>query len=126
MSYPEKIADLSPSELVSPPVITIDYELLKGCPVEVIDAVHALVDAYRGVVPREQIVAYRRPLAGEELDRALLKAQQEWTRLSNAYEQAVTSGDVSPRTLFDLFRLHEINGWAVKENKPLVPIREDV
>lgn len=85
MSYPEKIADLSPSEL-----------------------------------------AYRRPLAGEKIDRALLKAQQEWTRLSNAYEQAVTSGDVSPRTLFDPFRLHEINGWAVKENKPLVPIREDV
>ena len=130
MSYPEKIADLSPSELVSPPVITIDYEHLKGCPFEVINAVHALVDAYEGVgggvVPREQIVAYRRPLAGEELDRALLKAQQEWTRLSNAYEQAVTSGDVSPCTLFDHFRLREINGWAVKENKPPVPIREDV
>ena len=49
MSYPEKLADLKPSELVSPPVITIDYELLKGCPIEVIDAVHALVDAYEGV-----------------------------------------------------------------------------
>lgn len=116
MSYPEKITDLSPSELVSPPVITIDYEFLKGCPFEVIDAVHALVDAYEGVgggvVPREQIVAYRRPLAGEELDRALLKAQQEWTRLSERYDRA--QEDPSQ---FDFLLLGEINAWAIRENK---------
>lgn len=129
MAYPEKVTDLKPDQRVSAPVVLIDYDLLKGCPVEVIDAVHDLVDAYEnaggGVVPRDQTVAYRRPLTGEELDRALLRAQQDWIRLSDAYEQAISSRDVSARTLFDRFRLHEINTWAVKENKPPIPLRED-
>lgn len=58
MTYPEKVTDLKPDQLVSAPVVLIDYDLLKGCPVEVINAVHDFVDAYEnaggGVVPRER------------------------------------------------------------------------
>ena len=48
-------------------------------------------------------------------------AQDDWVRLSEQYDRA--RNDPSQ---FTSRALSEINGWAVKENKPLVPIREDV
>ena len=103
MGYPEKVSDLKPSELSSPPVV------------------NHLVDVFErlgGGAPRREVVAYRRPLTDEEADKALKIAQDDWVRLAENYDRALSQ--------FTPLLLSEINGWAIKENKPLVPIREAV
>ena len=60
MSYPEKVTDLKPSELATPPVVLIDYRYLEGCSDEAIDAVNRLVDIFErlgGGAPRREAVA---------------------------------------------------------------------
>ena len=61
MSYPRTIDDLAPSQKVSGPVVTIDYDLLGGLPAD--------------------------------------------------------------RDLFDRLTRHEVNAWAIKEDKPLIETR---
>lgn len=102
LAYPKRVTDLRPDELASPPVVLIDYRYLEGCPDEAIRAVNHLVDVFErlgGSAPRRETVAYRRPLTASEADRALKIAQDDWVRCS------------------------EINGWAIKENRP--PIASD-
>lgn len=116
MSYPEKITDLTPSELVSDPVVYIDYDLLPGLPAEAQEALLKAVSVFESFsgspAPREQIVAYRRPLVGEELDRALQKAQDDWVCLAENYDRARQDS-----SQFTPLALSEINGWAIRENK---------
>ena len=123
MACPEKVTDLKPDQLVSDPVIFIDYDLLPGLPVEAQEALLKAVSVFESFsdkpAPREQIVAYRRPLVGEELDRALQKAQDKWRRLARKYEWASLAGTEAD-DLFERLTLHEVNAWAVRENKPLI------
>lgn len=99
MAYPEKVTDLNPDQLVSAPVVFIDYDLFPGLPAEAQEALLKAVSAFESFsdspAPHEQIVAYRRPLTASEAD----KAQDDWVRLSENY------------------------GWAVRENK--TPIASD-
>lgn len=61
-------------------------------------------------------------------ERCIIRAR----KLNTSVEQDFTWNSpsyrviLSTRTLFDRFRLHEINAWAIKENKPPIPLREDV
>ena len=75
MVYPEKVTDLKPDQLVSDPVVFIDYDLFPGLPAEAQEAPLKAVSAFESFsdspAPHEQIVAYRRPLVGEEPDRAI-------------------------------------------------------
>ena len=57
----------------------------------------------------------------EEADKALKIAQDDWVRLAENYDRALKDP-----SQFTPLLLSEINGWAIKESKPLVPIREDV
>lgn len=121
MAYPEKVTDLKPDQLASPPVVIIDYQYLEGCPDEVRDAVNRLVDAFErlgGGTPRREIVAYRRPLTASEADKALKIAQDDWVRLNENYARALEDP-----SQFTPLLLSEINGWAIKENRP--PIASD-
>lgn len=122
MSYPRTINDLKPNQCVSGPVITIDYDLLDGLPAEARDAILGAVAAMERLsdapAPRKSLVAYRRPLVGEELTAALRKAQYEWARLDWMYDRF--SNRPAYGDLFDRLTRHEINAWAIKEDKPLI------
>lgn len=122
MSYPEKITNLEPDQLVSRPVVFIDYDLLPGLPAEAQAALLKAVSVFESFsanpLPREQIVAYRRPLTDSEADKVLKIAQDDWVRLREQYERA--RQDPSQ---FTPLALSEINGWAIRENK--TPIASD-
>lgn len=121
MTYPEKVTDLKPSELTSPPVVLVDYRYLEGCSDEAIQAVNHLVEVFEqlgGGAPRREVVAYRRPLTASEADKALKIAQDDWVRCSENYDRALKD----PSQLTPLL-LSEINGWAIKEDRP--PIASD-
>lgn len=121
MAYPEKVTDLKPDELASPPVVLIDYRYLEGCPDEAIYAVNHLVDILErlgGSAPRRNTVAYRRPLTAPEADKALKIAQDDWVRCSKNYDRALKDP-----SQFTPLLLSEINGWAIKEDRP--PIASD-
>lgn len=123
MAYPEKVTDLKPSELTSPPVVLINYRYLEGCSDEALDAVNRLVDVFEplgGGAPRREVVAYRRPLTDEEADRALKVAQDDWVRLSESYDRALKDP-----SQFSPHLLSEINGWAIKENRPPIASGQD-
>lgn len=66
MAYPEKVTDLKPDQLVSDPVVFIDYDLFPSLPAEAQEALLKAVSAFESFsdspAPHEQIVAYRRPL----------------------------------------------------------------
>ncbi len=129
MAYPAKITDLKPSELVSDPVVIIDYDLLPGLPAEAQEAILKAVSVFESFcdnpVPREQVVAYRRPLTDKEADRALKKAQDDWRRLARKYEIATAIG-FDANDLFERRLLCEINGWAIKENRPPIASDQDL
>ena len=116
MAYPEKVTDLKPSQLVSRPVVYIDYDLLSGLPAEAQAALLKAVSVFESFSdspsPREQIVAYRRPLTDSEADKALKIAQDDWVRLAENYDRA--RQDPSQ---FTPLALSEINAWAIRENK---------
>lgn len=121
MAYPEKVTDLKPSELTTPPVVLIDYRYLEGCPDEAVHAVNRLVDVLErlgGGAPRRETVAYRRPLTESEADRALKIAQDDWVRCCENYDRALKDP-----SQFTPLLLSEINGWAIKEDRP--PIASD-
>lgn len=122
MAYPEKVTDLKPDQLVSRPVVYIDYDLLPGLPAESQAALLKAVSIFEcfsaSPSPREQIVAYRRPLTDSEADKALKIAQDDWVRLSEQYDRARQDS-----SQFTPLALSEINGWAIRENK--TPIASD-
>lgn len=122
MSYPKTIDDLKPSQRVSDPVVTIDYDLLDGLPSEAREAILRAAAIMEHLSddpsPRKGLVAYRRLLVGEELDTALTKAQLDWKRLEQLH--ARFSSRSADGDLFDRRTRHEINSWAVKENKSLL------
>lgn len=121
MAYPEKVTDLRPDELTSPPVVLIDYRYLEGCPDEAVRAVNRLVDVFERLVggaPRRETVAYRRPLTASEADRVLKIAQDDWVRCSENYGRALKDP-----SQFTPLLLSEINAWAIKEDRP--PIASD-
>lgn len=122
MSYPRTIDDLQPSQRVSGPVVTINYDLLGGLPSvareAILEAVTAMERLSDDPSPRKSAVAYRRPLVGPELDDALAKAQFDWKRLERLH--ARFSETPADRDLFDRLTRHEVNAWAIKENKPLI------
>jgi hypothetical protein len=124
MSYPRTIDDLTPDQCVSGPVVTIDYDLLGGLPAEAREAVERAVATLEHLSdspsPRKHVVVYRRPLVGEELDTALAKAQFDWKRLERMHE--LFSSRSADHDLFDKLARHEINAWAVRENKPLIEV----
>lgn len=119
MSYPEKITNLEPNQLVSRPVVYIDYDLLPGLPAEAQAALLKAVSVFESFSanpsPREQIVAYRRPLTDSEADKVLKIAQDDWVRLREQYERARQDS-----SQFTPLALSEINGWAIRENKTLI------
>lgn len=122
MSYPEKVTDLTPDQLVSAPVVFIDYDLLPGLPAEAQEALLKAVSVFESFSaspsPREQIVAYRRPLTDSEADKVLKIVQDDWVRLSENYDRALKDP-----SQFTPLALSEINGWAIRENK--TPIASD-
>lgn len=122
MTYPRTIDDLTPSQKVSGPVITINYDLLGGLPSEARDAILNAVASMERLSDdpssRKSTVAYHRPLVGSELDDALARAQFDWKRLERLHARFLeTSAD---RDLFDRLARHKVNAWAIKENKPLI------
>ena len=123
MAYPEKVTDLRPDELASPPVVLIDYRYLEGCPDEAINAVNHLADVFErrgGGAPRREAVAYRRPLTASEADRALKIAQDDWVRCSENYDRALRDP-----SQFSPLLLSEINDWAIKEDRPPIAYDQD-
>lgn len=122
MSYPKTIDDLKPSQRISDPVVTIDYDLLGGLPSEardaILEAVAVLERLSDDLPPRKSTVAYRRPLTAPEADRALKIAQDDWVRCSENYGRALKDP-----SQFSPLLLSEINGWAIKEDRP--PIASD-
>lgn len=122
MAYPEKVTDLMPDQLVSRPVVYIDYDLLPGLPAEAQAALLKAVSVFESFSaspsPREQAVAYRRPLTDSEADKILKIAQDDWVRLSEQYDRARQDS-----SQFTPLVLSEINGWAIRENK--TPIASD-
>lgn len=107
MSYPRTIDDLTPDQRVSDPVVTINYDLLDDLPSEARKAILAAVAVLERLsddpLPHKDVVAYRRPLTDDEADKILAKAQFDWRRLERLTR-------------------HEINAWAIKENKPLIEV----
>lgn len=102
MASPEKVTDLRPDQLVSRPVVYIDYDRLPGLPAEAQEALLKAVSVFESFSaspsPREQAVAYRRPLTDSEADRALKIAQDDWVRLSEQYDRAPRSSLLSRST----------------------------
>lgn len=125
MSYPRTTDDPKPSQRVSGPVVTIDYDLLGSLPSEARDAILNAVAILERLSddpsPRKSTVAHRRPLVGPELDEALARAQFDWKRLERLH--ARFSEAPADRDLFDRLTRHEVNAWAIKENKPLIETR---
>jgi hypothetical protein len=122
VSYPRTIDDLKPSQLVSDPIVTIDYDLLDGLPSEARDAILGAVAVMERLSddpsPRKDVVAYRRPLTDDEADRVLRIAQDDWIRCLENYDWALEDP-----SQFSPCLLSEINGWAIKEDRP--PIASD-
>lgn len=122
MSYPKTIDDLKPSQRVSDPIVTIDYDLLDGLPSEarevILKAVAVMERLSDDPSPRKDVVAYRRPQTDDEADRALRIAQDDWVRCSENYDRALKDP-----SQFTPLLLSEINGWAIKEDRP--PIASD-
>lgn len=122
MSYPRTIDDLAPDQKVSGPVITIDYDRLGGLPSEAREAILKAVSVMDRLsdnpCPHKGVIAYNRPLTSEELDEALAKAQFDWKRLERMHDNF--SSKPTEHDLFDRLTRHEINAWAIKENKPLI------
>lgn len=122
MSYPRTIDDLKPSQRVSDPVVVIDYDLLDGLPSEAREALLKAVAVMERFSddpsPRKDVVAYRRPLTASEADKVLRIAQDDWIRCLENYDIALK---VPSR--FTPLLLSEINGWAIKEDRP--PIASD-
>lgn len=122
MSYPKTIDDLKPSQRVSDPVVTIDYDLLDGLPSEAHEAILKAVAVMERLSddpsPRKDVVAYRRPLTASEADKVLKIAQDDWVRCSENYDRALRDP-----SQFTPLLLSEINGWAIKEDRP--PIASD-
>lgn len=116
MAYPEKVTDLTPDQLVSAPVVFIDYDLLPGLPAEAQEGLLKAVSVFESFSaspsPREQTVAYRRPLTASEADKVLKITQDDWVRLSENYARALEDP-----SQFTPLAISEINGWAIKENK---------
>lgn len=116
MAYPEKVTDLKPDQLVSRPVVYIDYDLLPGLSAEaqalLLKAISVFEAFSASPPPHEQIVAYRRPLTASEADEVLKIAQDDWVRLSENYARALKDP-----SQFTPLALSEINGWAIRENK---------
>lgn len=124
MAYPEKVTDLTPDQLVSAPVVFIDYALLSGLPAEAQEALLKAVSVFESFSasppPREQTVAYRRPLTDSEADKVLKIAQDDWGRLSENYARALEDP-----SQFTPHAISEINGWAIKENKTPIALNQD-
>lgn len=122
MSYPRTIDDLTPDQCVSNPVVTINYDLLDGLPSEAREAILKAVAVMERLSddpsPRKHVVAYRRPLTDDEADNVLAKAQFDWVRLERLFD--TFSNRPADGDLFDRLTYHEINAWAIKENKPLL------
>lgn len=122
MSYPRTIDDLKPSQRVSDPVVTIDYDLLDGLPSEVREAILKAVAAMErfsdNPSPRKDVVAYRRPLTASEADKVLRIAQDDWIRCLENYDRALEDP-----SQFTPLLLSEINGWAINEDRS--PIASD-
>lgn len=70
--------------------------------------------------PHKGLISYNRLLVGGELDRALAKAQFDWKRLERMHDRF--SEVPADRDLFDRLTRHEINAWAVKEDKPPIAV----
>lgn len=124
MAYPEKVTDLTPDQLVSAPVVFIDYDLLSGLPAEAQEALLKAVSIFESFSaspsPREQTVAYRRPLTDSEADKVLKIAQDDWVRLSENYARALEDP-----SQFTPLAISEINGWTIKENKTPIALNRD-
>lgn len=124
MSCPRTIDDLPPDQLVSDPVVTIDYDLLGGLPAEARDAILNAVTVMERLSddpsPRKSIVAYRRPLTDDEADKVLARAQFDWKRLERLH--ARFSEVPADRDLFDTMTRHEVNAWAIREDRPLIEV----
>lgn len=122
MPYPRTIDDLKSSQRVSDPVVIIDYDLLDGLPSEAREAILRAVAAMERLSddpsPRKDVVAYRRPLTDDEADKVLAKAQFDWKRLERLH--ARFSRTPADRDLFDMLTRHEVNAWAIEEDKPLI------
>ena len=122
MSYPRTIDDLKPSQRVSDPIVTIDYALLDGLPSEAREAILKAVAVMERLSddpsPRKDVVAYRRPLTASEADKVLRIAQDDWIRSLENYDRALKDP-----SQFTPLLLSEINGWAIKEDRP--PIASD-
>ena len=125
MAYPEKVTDLKPDQLASRPVVYIDYDLLPGLPAEAQAALLKAVSVFESFSaspsPREQAVAYRRPLTDSEADKALKIAQDDWVRLAENYDRALKDP-----SQFSPLLLSEINSWATKENRPPIASDQDL
>lgn len=124
MSYLRSLDDLTPDQRVSDPVVIINYDLLDGLPSEAREAILKAVAVMERLSdspsPRKDVVAYRRPLVGSELDDALARAQFDWKRLERLH--ARFSEKPVERGLFDRLTRHEVNAWAIKEDKPLIEV----
>lgn len=122
MPYPRTLDDLRPSQRVSDPVVTIDYDLLDGLPSEAREAILRAVAIMERLSddpsPRKDVVAYRRPLTDDEANRVLRIAQDDWIRYLENYGWALKDP-----SQFSPHLLSEINGWAIKEDRP--PIASD-
>lgn len=122
MSYPGTIDDLKPSQRVSDPIVTIDYDLLDGLPSEAREAILKAVAVMERLSddpsPRKDVVAYRRPLTASEAAKALRIAQDDWIRCLENYDCALEDP-----SQFTPLLLSKINSWAIKEDRP--PIASD-
>ena len=105
MAYPEKVTDLKPEELTSPPVVN-----------HLVD----VFDRLGGGAPRREVVAYRRPLTASEADKILRIAQDDWVRCSENYDRAMKD---PPQ--FTPLLLSEINSRAIKEDRPPIAFDQD-
>lgn len=124
MAYPEKVTDLTPDQLVSAPVVFIDYDLFPGLPAEAQEALLKAVSVFESFSaspsPREHAVAYRRPLTVSEADKVLKTAQDDWVRLSEQYDRARQDS-----SQFTPLALSEINSWAIRESKTPIALNRD-
>lgn len=122
MPYPRTIDDLKPSQRVSDPVVTIDYGLLDSLPSEAREAILKAVAVMERFSddpsPRKDVVAYRRPLTTPEANKVLKITQDDWIRCLENYDRALKDP-----SQFTPLLLSEINGWAIKEDRP--PIASD-
>lgn len=90
MAYPEKVTDLNPDQLVSRPVV---YDLLPGLSAKaqapLLKAISVFESFSASPLPREQIVAYRRPLTTSEAD----KAQDRLSKINGRADKTPIASD---------------------------------